>query len=795
MATSTLPAANVGAPWDVQLVATGGDGVYVWTATGNLPEGLKLSTSGALGGALVAPGDVSLGVQVASANATAKATLTLHVTTATLPLAIASQTLPAVAWGAAYNVQLVALGGKPPYAWSLASGTLPQGLALGADGVLQGRPLGAGDSAFTVAVMDAASAKTSAALKLTVVPNTRPVINPLTLSDALLGHAYNAQLGAVGGTAPYTFQLLLKSRLPLAPADGPAINSQDPPSGLSISPAGAITGTPTSAGLYALVLKVTDSTGATGLTDVDTVTLRVRFENGIRINTFQLPDALIGQSYSASLHAIGGDGQLTWTLLGLAGGGLPEGLQLADNGTLAGKATAIGEKNFTVRVQDQRGRVDIQAMALTVKTPVAPVKAAAGGCASTSEAGWLAVVAALVLIARRRARRAAALFAAMMVAAGCAKTQDRCAVVTCATGESCDSDSGLCLCGGPGGRQCVPGTACDLSTLDCALTDRCANQSCGGSMTCDAADGVCKCGGAGGLVCGQGESCNPTSRACGSAIGACTVVTCPGVLTCDLTDGQCKCAGVACSAGQRCDGKTCVADLCAGSSCAGGETCDPADGVCKCGGAGGPICFDGRACDAANRRCITNDQCAGVTCAGGESCDPTDGLCHCGGPAGPTCGKDQTCDADRRVCLEGDRCVHVTCAVGTCNAEDGLCHCGDANATICSAAEVCIAGVGSGAAPRCATVCDPAHSTCATGLSCQYGGSAVPICGTPGNVVQDAKCAAPSDCADGLGCIATGGTPATICTTYCHLPEVTCADARKCVQVPGTALSACQVGK
>jgi hypothetical protein len=71
------------------------------------------------------------------------------------------------------------------------------------------------------------------ALSLNVVPAAPVpvVIDTASLPDAVVGMPYSQQLAASGGTAPYTWAL----------SGGTAL-----PAGLSLSPSGLISGTPTS---------------------------------------------------------------------------------------------------------------------------------------------------------------------------------------------------------------------------------------------------------------------------------------------------------------------------------------------------------------------------------------------------------------------------------------------------------------------------------------------------------------------------------------------------------------------
>ncbi|GMU46796.1 MAG: hypothetical protein AMXMBFR26_15780 [Porticoccaceae bacterium] len=65
-----------------------------------------------------------------------------------------------------YTARTVVVGGNSPYQVSLTQGALPSGLSIGSDGVLSGTPIGGGDFAFTVDVIDADNATASKAYVL-----------------------------------------------------------------------------------------------------------------------------------------------------------------------------------------------------------------------------------------------------------------------------------------------------------------------------------------------------------------------------------------------------------------------------------------------------------------------------------------------------------------------------------------------------------------------------------------------------------------------------------------------------
>ena len=71
---------------------------------------------------------------------------------------ITTTSLPGGTVGQSYSATLAATGGKTPYSWIIASGSLPGGLSLGAStGVISGTPSATGQSRFTVQVSDSST--------------------------------------------------------------------------------------------------------------------------------------------------------------------------------------------------------------------------------------------------------------------------------------------------------------------------------------------------------------------------------------------------------------------------------------------------------------------------------------------------------------------------------------------------------------------------------------------------------------------------------------------------------------
>jgi subtilisin family serine protease len=259
---------------------------------------------------------------------------------------VTTTSLPSGTQNAAYTATLAATGGATPYAWSIASGTLPAGLSLASStGVISGTPTGTGTSNFTVLVTDANSATGSQALSLTV---TGPLtVTTTSLPGGTQNTAYSTTLAATGGSSPYTW----------------SIASGTLPAGLTLaSSTGVISGTPTGTGTTNLTAQVTDANSLTA-----TQALNLTVVAPLTVTTTSLPGGTQNTAYSTTLAATGGTTPYTWSV---ASGTLPSGLMLASStGVISGTPTGTGTSKFTVQVTDANSVTANQALSLTVAAP------------------------------------------------------------------------------------------------------------------------------------------------------------------------------------------------------------------------------------------------------------------------------------------------------------------------------------------------------------------------------------------------------------------------------------------
>ncbi len=165
------------------------------------------------------------------------------------PLEVKPQTVTATC-NRSTSYALEASGGVPPYHWQ-ALGGLPAGLSLSSDGVLSGVPdfaNGANVGAYAVAVRVTDGAGTQATLNLTIDVQAGDC-KPLAIDEAKISaekdEAISYALSATGGTPPYKWK------------------STGVPTGLSVSDAGVLSGSVSTAGTYTFRVDVTDTKGVT----------------------------------------------------------------------------------------------------------------------------------------------------------------------------------------------------------------------------------------------------------------------------------------------------------------------------------------------------------------------------------------------------------------------------------------------------------------------------------------------------------------------------------------------------
>jgi hypothetical protein len=157
-------------------------------------------------------------------------------------LLVVTESLPDAAIGRAYSGTLAAGGGALGYAWSLASGALPEGLTLSEAGIISGTPRGVETRVFLVEVRsaDGQSATRELALRvLEAVPGPPVTISTTRLPPALRGSVFDASLEVSGGTPGDLAWNVVDGSLP---------------PGLSLAAGGTFSGSPSDTGSFSFTV-------------------------------------------------------------------------------------------------------------------------------------------------------------------------------------------------------------------------------------------------------------------------------------------------------------------------------------------------------------------------------------------------------------------------------------------------------------------------------------------------------------------------------------------------------------
>jgi Ice-binding-like/Putative Ig domain len=167
-------------------------------------------------------------------------------------ISLSPSSLPNGRVAVAYSQTFTGSGGTAPYTFAVTSGALPVGLTLTPSGILAGTPTIAGNPTVTIRVTDASGC--TATLPYTIVvaaalppPPVCPTITlaPTTLPNATPGVAYTQTITGSGGTAPYSF----------------GVTAGALPAGMTLTPGGVLSGTPTASGIATFTIRGTDANG------------------------------------------------------------------------------------------------------------------------------------------------------------------------------------------------------------------------------------------------------------------------------------------------------------------------------------------------------------------------------------------------------------------------------------------------------------------------------------------------------------------------------------------------------
>jgi hypothetical protein len=293
---------RVGVSYSAQFTADSGTQPYSFAITaGTAPDGLTF-VNGLLSGVPTLAGTFSFTVTVTDAVSASdsRAVTAIIEAASTAPpptLAMAPPTSLAGRVGVVFRATFGATGGAPPYSFSVTGGSLPPGLALMPDGVLDGVPSTAGTFNFTVTVTDIDFATASGSFQSLIQP---------------AGGA-----GGGGGTGGL-------------------------PPGLTIDNTGKVTGVPTEPGKYVFTVRGCDNASPPNCIDLEcSITV-------FAIDCDNPPGASLGAQY---VHKIKVNGLEPGEYV-VSATGLPPGLTMDQHGTISGVPRQLGSFFFPVTVCD-----------------------------------------------------------------------------------------------------------------------------------------------------------------------------------------------------------------------------------------------------------------------------------------------------------------------------------------------------------------------------------------------------------------------------------------------------------
>jgi Putative Ig domain/Bacterial Ig domain len=335
---------------------TGAIGGATFTVnTGTLPTGLTLAANGVLSGMPTQTGSFPITVKVTDGNGCTGISATYTIVIGCQSISVTNPGNGGGIAGSAFSETFTQTGGIGTTNFTLATGTLPAGLTLAANGTLSGIPTQTGSFPITVTATDSNGCPgTGSTYTITIGCQSITVNNPANANGTILV-GFNevfTQTGAIG-TPVFT------------------VETGSLPAGLTLAANGTLSGTPTVTGSFPITVKVTDGNSCTGISGTYTIVISCQ---AITVNNPGVSTGTVNAAFSQTFTQTGANGGATFTL---NSGTLPAGLTLASNGLLSGTPTQSGTFPITVLVTDGNSCTGVSAtynlvigcQAITVTNP------------------------------------------------------------------------------------------------------------------------------------------------------------------------------------------------------------------------------------------------------------------------------------------------------------------------------------------------------------------------------------------------------------------------------------------
>jgi pectate lyase/subtilisin-like proprotein convertase family protein len=213
-----------------------------------------------------------------------------------------SNTLTPTANGVPYQFLVTHTGGLVSVVHSITSGALPAGLIMAPDtGIIAGTPTEYGTFNFTINITDGLN---SANQNASLVVNRAVDITSTVVQPGVIGTAYSQSITYVGGSTPLTW----------------AISSGFLPTGLSLSQAGVISGTPSLAETQTFSVTVVDLYNTTDSAQLTiSISASADTQTFTNSNAITINDNTAATPYPVNIVVSGMSGSISHITLNISG--------------------------------------------------------------------------------------------------------------------------------------------------------------------------------------------------------------------------------------------------------------------------------------------------------------------------------------------------------------------------------------------------------------------------------------------------------------------------------------------
>ncbi len=260
-------------------------------------------------------------------------------------LTLQPNTLPAGTESTAYSQLITAVGGNAPYTFAVTTGTLPAGLTLASNGVLQRHP----DHARLQHLHDHGDGR-----------RRQHWLSPVHVQHRHAGQPHNQPGDPAGRPARRGYSQTLTGSGGSGGMCSRSARARCRPGcrcrAAARSPARR------AGGSFNFTAFVTDSNGNTG---TRAYTLNIG-TNSLTVNPVTLPNGTQSVAYNQTVSASGGTGPYTFAL---TSGALPAGLSLDTNsGAITGTPSGSGSSTFTIRATDAFNNIGSRSYTVNIGT-------------------------------------------------------------------------------------------------------------------------------------------------------------------------------------------------------------------------------------------------------------------------------------------------------------------------------------------------------------------------------------------------------------------------------------------